>query len=118
MSPYKINGTTITLQPTEGGWIPQDAKGIDGNGHPIYPPTHEFEISWQLISPEDFYQLVQFFDSIGVTGSAVVELPQYRSATWQFREYSGCVIHEPQMDKYWETYTKEAKLLITNIRVA
>ena len=48
---YKISGTELIIQPTTGQWLPREAVGIDGNGHPVYPATREFELNWQLENP-------------------------------------------------------------------
>ena len=113
---YKINGTDIALQPTSGKWITRSNLGYDGNGHPIYAPKRKFELRWGLISQEDRNQLQLFFDAVAVTGTAVVDLPEYRSTSYIFYSYSGCVINEPDIDEYFESYSTDMILLVTNIR--
>lgn len=113
---YAINGSAFTLQPTYGTWLPREALGIDGNGHPVYPATYEFEISWGIASQGEFYQLLQFFDSINITGSAVVSLPKLRSSTYLFYDYTGCVVQEPSFNRYFTEHPESISLLITNIR--
>lgn len=114
---YKINGVILSLQPTTGRWIPREELGRDGNGHPIYPSVYSFEMTWDLIGSDDFYQLVGFFDSMNVTGSVVVDLPKYRSATGGFYSYTGCVLSEPEPQEYFvDGYINSVKLLVTNIR--
>lgn len=114
---YRINGTDLSLQPSSGRWRPQEAIGIDGNGHPIYPATHEFEISWGAVSIEDAKQIYDFFDSIGATGSAVVELPKYKASSYMFFAYSGCVLHEPEVGDYFAEHYMGLTVLVSNIRV-
>jgi len=113
---YKINGTTLIIQPTTGQWLPRELVGIDGNGHPVYPATREFEMNWQLKNPTGTYQLQNFFDTVAITGSAVVDLPRYNFYDYQFFSYSGCVIQEPEVDVYFSAHITNVRLLISNIR--
>ena len=112
---YAINGTDFNLQPTTGKWIPRDSLGFTGDGHPDYVGVREFELTWQLISAEDVNQLQTFFDNLGLTGTAVVDLPKYRNSTYIFESYSGCTISEPQMDVYFEQHETSITLLIYGI---
>lgn len=113
---YAINGTEITIQPTSGQWMPKDPLGIDGNGHFVYPPYREFEMSWGLLDPSDANQLQNFFASIGNTGTAVVDLPKYAAATYTFYSYTGCVMQEPSFGVYFTEHHTDITLLITKIR--
>ena len=113
---YGINGVAFTLQPTIGAWQPRNVLGVDGNGHFVYQATHEFEIGWQLSNQAEFYELLQFFDNLNITGSVVVSLPQLRSATYQFFDYTGCVVQEPSFNGYFAEHPQSVSLLITNIR--
>lgn len=112
---YKINGTTITLQPTTGEWKDRDEIGRDGNGRPIYHAPREFELKWSLISMSDFAQLRTFFRSVSATGTVVVDLPQYGSSSWTFYSYSGCILSEPQAGPFYEEHTTDARLLVSKI---
>jgi len=112
---YAINGTTLLLQPTTGRWLPRDSIGFTGDGHPDYVGVREFEMKWQLISVNDANQLQGFFDTLGITGTAVVDLPKYRNAEYIFDSYSGCAISEPQMDVYYEQHESNITLLIYGI---
>lgn len=113
---YGVNGVAFTLQPTVGAWQPRNTLGVDGNGHFVYQATYEFELSWGLSSQSEFYQLMQMFDTMNITGSVVVSLPQLRSATYQFYDYTGCVIQEPEFSRYFTEHPESVSLLITNIR--
>ena len=113
----KINGSAVTLQPTEHGWIPKTQLGIQGSGQGFYAPVQEYEMRWQLISASDLNQLMTFFGTISTTGTAVLELPQYGGATYTFVEYSGAVLDEPQVSAYFEQHTTNVVLLVRNIRV-
>lgn len=117
MADYKFNGTDLTLEPTEGIWLPQDPLGIDGNGHAIYPATRQFEMRWGLISVADAKQIFNFFDSIGNTGTVVATLPQFKGSSYTFFAYSGCVLYEPEFGAYYAEHRTDLTLLISNIRV-
>ena len=113
---YKINGTELTMQPTTGRWLERDSLGIDGNGHTIYSPIRRFEIQWNLMSPAEVYQIQNFFDTVTVTGSFVVDLPEYNAATYTFHSYTGCVLSEPEVSDYFTENIKDVTLLISRIR--
>jgi len=112
---YAINGTTLDLQPTSGKWLDRKFVGIDGNGHPVYPSVYQFELSWGIASTDEFYQVLNLFDSLTITGSAVVSLPKLRSSTYTFYDYSGCVIYEPTIGEYFTEYPTKVSLLVTKI---
>lgn len=113
---YKINGTAFPIQPTTGHWVDRQIFGITGDGHAMYPGVREFEIRWGLLDATGTNQLYNFFQLISVTGTAVVELPKYASPGWIFYAYTGCLVREPEFGAYFNTYTNDVTLLITNIR--
>lgn len=113
---YKINGVELSLQPTTGKWMPRLLIDVDGNGYPVYSAVREFELMFQLTEPTDFQQLQNAFNSLGVTGTAVVDLPAYATGTYSFFPYSGCVLREPEMAEYFSEHHMNVRLLITNIR--
>lgn len=114
---YKINGTDLTLQPTEGHWLSREQIDLDGNGHPIYPVERQFELVWEIMDVSELYQLQNFFDTLGVTGTITADLPTYKALTFGYTTYSGCVMHEPEFDVYFEDHPTSVKLLIARIRV-
>ena len=114
---YKINGTELTLQPTAGRWLPRRTIGLDGNGHFIYSSVYDFEMTWGIAGQDEWEQILSLFDAIHITGSAVVELPEYGASTYQFYAYSGCVVQEPQMSRYFDEHPTKVKLLVNKIRV-
>ena len=116
MSYYKINGTDLTLDPSDGKWLPRQVIALDGNGHPIYPVEREFQLSWDLVNVSDLYQLQDFFDTLGVTGTVTIDLPTLKTMTYGFTTYSGCVMQEPQYDVYFSENPTRATLLITRIK--
>jgi hypothetical protein len=112
---YKINGTILSLQPTTGRWIDRDSIGADGNGHAVYSGKREFELRWGLMRTDEFNEIQGLYNAIGNTGSAVVELPQYAGSTWNFREYSGTVLREPEAGEFFEMTVTDVRLLIVKI---
>ena len=112
---YGVNGTDFTLQPTSGRWIPQSPVGFTGDGHPIYPAVHEFQIRWVLTEQSDLYQIQTFRDSVILTGTASVDLPIYRGASYIFYRYTGCSLYEPERGDYFSEDTMEFVLVVGNI---
>lgn len=113
---YGINGTNFSIQPTTGRWMPKTPLGIGGDGHIIYPGVREFELTWQLSDPSAVNQLQTFFDAINNTGTAVVDLPRYNYASYQFYSYTGCVLGEPEQDVYFNEHQTSILLIVSNIR--
>lgn len=112
---YKLNGAELLIEPTAGRWVPREMFGLDGNGHPIYSPVRQFEISFGMLSPAQQNQLQGFFDSVITTGTAVVDLPEYGASTYTFKAYSGCNLREPEQNQYFVENIAEVFLLVTNI---
>jgi hypothetical protein len=113
---YAFNGTALQLLPTEGRWIAREAYGVDGNGHSIYSPLRQFEMTFALETPSDFDQIRLAYDAVAHTGTVIVDLPQYDSSVYQFKSYTGCIIQEPTREAYFEGHIQDVLLLITNIR--
>lgn len=113
---YGVNGTDFTLQPTYGRWIPLAPLGFTGDGHPIYSAIHEYEIHWSLTSQADLNQIQIFRDSTLLTGTAIVDLPIYRGASYIFTSYTGCTLYEPDRGQYFVDHTSEFVLIVGNIR--
>jgi len=113
---YQISGTDLLLQPTSGRWIPRKAIRMDGNGHPVYPGVREFEMRFQLGEPGDYSQLQDFFESVGNTGTVVVDLPKYGYTSYEFESYTGCVLREPETREYFSQHQRHFTILVTNIR--
>ncbi len=112
---YGINGVDFTLQPTSGRWIPQSSVGITGDGHPIYPAVHEFQIRWNLSEQVDLNQIQTFRDSVILTGTVPVDLPIYRGPAYIFYTYTGCTLYEPDRGEYFSENTTEFILTVGNI---
>lgn len=124
-SVYGIGGVPILTQPSVGHWIPRESLGIDGNGHAVYPALREFEMIWEMVDLDTAHQLQDFYDSVSITGTVVVNLPLFNSAnvphaglssTYSFFAYTGCVLREPEFGQYFEYSRQDVKLLIVRIR--
>lgn len=116
---YKINGVLIPC-PTSGRWVPRRPIDVQGDNRPIYGPVRQFELRWNLRSWEEWSVLVAAFDELQSTGTAVVELPGYPTATgvaFGFVEYSGCTLSEPQIGAFINLeYPTNIVMLIGDIR--
>jgi len=112
---YRVNGTDFLIEPTSGRWLPRNSFGVDGNGHPIYAPTRQFEVSFGMLTPTQQNQLQGFFDEVISTGTATVRLPEYGASAYIFENYSGCVLREPEQGQYFVENISDVRLLITNI---
>lgn len=113
---YAVNGTNLSLQPTEGKWNQRDSYGYDGGGHPIYSQFRTFELKWALISTSDLVQLINTFNAISNTGTVVFDLPQYGASAYQFQRYSGCTLNEVSVGAYFQEHVMDVTLLVLQIR--
>ena len=113
---YAFDDTDLTLPPTTGRWVTRNNYGIDGNGHPVYPALRSFELKWQLISTEDASQIIGFYNTVGNTGTVVACLPQWNNVGFEFINYSGCTLMEPEVGEYFQGFIQEVSLLVLNVR--
>ena len=114
---YAINGTKLSLQPTDGKWEDKGILGIDGNGRARYPAVTEFTLSWGLISTSDFAQLNNFYLSVENTGTVVVDLPKWGDSSYTYYSYSGTHLSRLTAGKYFSEHIQDVQLVVTNIRV-
>lgn len=115
---YKIDYVELIDQPTVGRWVPREIVGIDGTGHPVYPATREFEMSWNLISPACYNQIYLMFRNASGTAYITAELPIYGGSAFNFRLYSGCTIQDITFgDEYFtdDGYIPNVRLTLMNI---
>lgn len=89
-------------------------KGVSGDGHSIYPLARKFEMRWDLLSSDEFKGVQDFYNLVQSTGTFVATLPQF-GQTWNFFSYTGCVMKEPSVGAYFETYLSDVRLLIVSI---
>lgn len=112
---YKLNGTALDPQPTEGTWLPRELIGLDGNGRAIYEPLRQFEMRFGLLSATGYNALQENFLAIASTGTVIVDLPRYGWANYEFTSYTGCHIQEPTAGSYFTEYHQETRILVTHI---
>ena len=112
---YAVNSVAFSLLPTTGKWMSRQSIGVTGDGHDIYGRTREFELRWGLFQPSEMNQWVTWFNSIGVTGTVVFTLPEYGALTYEFKNYSGCTISEPQVGEFFTENYREVVVSIRNI---
>lgn len=111
---YKINGIDFPIQPSSGKWIPKNVLGIDGSGHTVYSGIGQFEITWDMVSVDEYNSLLSLVD-MSNTGTIVAELPKYGAPSWVYYGYTGSIIGEPSIGEYFETYYSNVVLLVTSI---
>ena len=116
---YQINSNQI-LVPTQFRWMPRRALDVQGDNRPIYPAVRSAELKWRLMSNEEWSVLQDQFRSIEASGTSVIRVPEFPTATGQayaFREYSGCTFAEPVIGPFFEEHPKNVVLVIHNIIV-
>lgn len=111
---YAINATDIC--PEEARWNDRNVLGVDGNGHPIYPSTREFEFSWGFMSMADYSIIQSARNLVDSTGTVTVDLPDLSASDFRFTRYSGTIIHEPTVGAFFTDHLSDVRLLITKIR--
>lgn len=108
-----FNGTGLMLQPTTASWGEQDSIGTNGFAHEIYPALREFNMTFNLTSQGEFYELLNYFRQVGVTGSIVATLPYFDNNTFAYKNYSGVVLRQPSSQEYFaEEYSSEVKITL------
>lgn len=115
---YAINGIDFQLQPTKGAWSNRERIGFDGNGHPIYPALRSFSVSFQFAHPADVKQLIDTYNALGSTGTAVFDLPKWGADGYSFYSYSGCTMSEPSVGEYFNEYISDVSFEIYKINTA
>lgn len=114
---FAVEGVTFQMLPTKAGWRRRDNVGFDGNGHPTYPAVREFEISWNLMHPADWAQIINAYTTVQNTGTVSFDLPAYGNANVNFFQlYSGCTISELEQGEYFMGYITDVSLTIYNVR--
>lgn len=95
MGLYKINGTELNPQPSNGVWTERNQIGIDGNNRAIYAPTRGFLIRWDALSFAEYNVLYQFYTTVQSAGYVTAELPTYTGADYDtFTIYTDVVMDE------------------------
>jgi len=108
-----FNGTGLMLQPTTAGWVVQDTLGINGAGAGVYPALREFQMTFNLTSQGELFELINYFNQVSVTGSLTATLPAWGTNTFQYRDYSGTILRQPEMTEYFaEEWSSQVKLVL------
>jgi len=116
---YRINGHPI-FEPTAGRWLDRDAVDVQGDSRVIYSEFRSFQLEWSLVEYEDWGAMQVLFNAVESTGTSVVRIPAFPTVTgtaYAFREYSGVLIDEPQVDAFFETHPTRMVLMIRHIRI-
>lgn len=113
--PFKFNGVEIPLQPSTHRWIPSEKLDDDGNDRPIYGRYFSYELAWQTMSYDDFDDLVTAWRSNSITGSTVVDLPEFGDPTYAFYSYSGCILERPEPGEHFEQYLLGSRMTVRHI---
>jgi len=114
---YGFDGIDLTLQPTQGRWMPRMELGTSGAGHPIYPGVREFKLFWAVMPIVDYDQLRDKYRQVSITGTTVASLPDINGDTYGFKNYSGCTLREPEAGDYFSTTVTEVTLTVMNIQI-
>jgi len=113
---FAFNNVDLTLPPSESKWVDRQSYGVDGNAHTIYSAFRDYELKWDLESASDLKQVIDIYNQFGTTGTIVSCLPEWGANDYQFKNYSGTTINEPQVSAYFQGYTTSVTLLIVNAR--
>jgi len=114
---YAANGVDFLLKPSAAKWNDRDTLGVDGNAHPVYSYYRDFEMSWELAHPSDVKQIIDVYNSLGNTGTATFDLPQWGAVGFLYLGYSGCTMIEPTVGEYFMGWIKDVTLRVTKVRV-
>ena len=112
---FAFNGTDLNQYPTTHRWVERTTYGIDGNAHPLYAAHRSYEMTWNLISTDNAKQIIDFYNLVSNTGTVTACLPQWGSADYRFKNYSGTTLEEPQMQGYFMGFIEELKLLVLSV---
>ena len=117
---FKINGVSFSRQPTNHRWVNQNPFGLSGDGHASYMAFREYEMEFDFSSASEYNAFQSYFASVGLTGTVSVDLPEHPStaSVYQFRTYSGVIVHQPEYSSYHENFYESAKLLLVRIRTS
>ena len=112
---FAFNDTNLNQYPTTHRWVERTQYGIDGGGHPVYPQIRSYEMTWNLISPENAQQIINFYNQVGNTGTITTCLPEWNASDYRFKNYSGTTLEEPEMQGWFMGFIEELKLLVLSV---
>lgn len=116
--PFVINGHPLETYPNEHNWVVPPSYGTSGLGRPLYPGVFAYSLQWPELSQAEFNMLADSY----LSGTVTVQIPEWKGlatlgAVYDFREYSGTYLGEPEYQTYFEGYYQGVKLLINNVTV-
>jgi len=112
---YAVNNVNFITRPSDGKWLERKVLGYDGSGHGVYPQVRSYELDWDFVDIATWNQITSAYVTASVTGSLVVDLPQYNRADFYFTSYSGVTMDEPSMDFYFVGNVSKMKVVFNNI---
>lgn len=113
---YKINGTAIDPQPSNGIWGPRNQLGVDGFNRAIYAPTRSFVIKWDALSFSEYATLYAFYLTVQSSGYVTADLPPFAGTSYDiFTVYTNCVIDELSPGKMENKYIFDVAMQLRNI---
>lgn len=112
----KINGTTLTAQPTSITWVQKEPKYRNGLGAPIYAAFKDVELRWDYINSAAFQQLSTLAGSNGITGTSTLTVPKFVNATYVDYTYSGCIVNAPTVGELFEEHYSGVTMIVTKVR--
>ena len=108
-----FNGTGLSLQPTESNWVEQEALGTNGWGQNYYPSIREFQMVFNLSNQQDVFELVNWFNTVSMTGTLVATLPEWGANTFRYKNYSGAILRQPSVGpSFAEEYSTEVRATV------
>ena len=108
-----FNGTGLMLPPTTAGWMEQESIGTNGAGYQIYPALREFQMTFNLTSQNEWFELRNYFNMVGTTGTLVATLPDIDNNTFAYKNYTGVILRQPTMQEYFnEEWSTEVRVTL------
>jgi hypothetical protein len=116
-STFKVNGVALLIQPSDTQWLPRKELGVDGFNRKIYEPVYSYQLSFDVLSQAQFYQLLAFWQLMATQTTVTADLPDKTASTYTFKTYTGCTVDEPQVGAYFQNNQLSIKVTIRNITV-
>ena len=92
---FKING--VTLPTPNFKWDLPSLWGIDGSGRERLHPYASVELSWPIMTYDDYTTLYDVYKG-SVSGTVITNLPSLYGNSFTYRVYSGVYIDVPRIE--------------------
>lgn len=115
MSSFAINGTQILVDPLRHHWVRNNELDRDGTNRPIYAGIRAYELFWPVMTPAQFDAWIDNYVATSTTGTVSVTIPEYSSATYSFKTYTGVTVDHPEYDDYFEGHFTNVRVLLNNL---